>query len=83
MLLVRRRNHTAFQEYGLLLERLLEGFTKEEGVSVEEVALACQKWHQRDRADAMASVDYVIAAIEYDEFVHLAYDFFELTGGAS
>ena len=47
---------------------------------MEEVALACQRLQESGSSGASTSVDYVVAAINYEDFMGLCYDFRMLLG---
>lgn len=69
------RNHDIYKEYTHLVERQLQSFITEQGVSPQAVYEACAK----AQADAQGSswmtcLDYLVACTEYEEFMQLAFD---------
>jgi len=81
--------YTSFQKYGVLLESLLNGFVRDEGsetrdveeesritCSHEELEFVCQMFLRQLEADnnPLMCSDYILASLDYDDFVRVAQD---------
>ena len=68
------RNHDIFRQYTEMVEKKLEKFIEEEGLSSEDVFAACEKAMCSGEARWMTCLDYLTACTEYDSFIDLAFD---------
>eukprot|EP00742_Colponemidia_sp_Colp-10_P002907 GILJ01003104.1.p1 GENE.GILJ01003104.1~~GILJ01003104.1.p1 ORF type:complete len:166 (-),score=24.01 GILJ01003104.1:324-773(-) len=63
-----------YQEYIQLIERMLDEFLQNEGVTQDEVFALCSKLTEADPG-SVTCVDYLLAVTEYEQFHQLMLDF--------
>ncbi|GAX72812.1 hypothetical protein CEUSTIGMA_g267.t1 [Chlamydomonas eustigma] len=68
------KNHDLYAQYTELVEKQLEAFMSEEGLSTQEVYGACQKALSYGETPWLMCLDYLLASTEYESFMELAYD---------
>ena len=73
--------HEMYLRYCDLIERALERFLEKRNISNEMFLEACTETHNQGNSMCHASLDYLMATIEYSAFVKLAQDFAHIDGG--
>ncbi|KAL6751532.1 hypothetical protein V8C86DRAFT_2776259 [Haematococcus lacustris] len=71
-------NYNLFLKYQSLIEEHLSIFLVDRGLSAQEVYEVCQAAQGSQVADSLACLDYLVAASEYEAFMELARDHYEM-----
>eukprot|EP00854_Cymbomonas_tetramitiformis_P001798 gene1798-2466_t len=64
-----------YQAYQEVVEEQLEHFLRFEAMSAEEVSRACLTAQQDPDKAWMSCIDYLVAAVDFEQFLHLLADF--------
>eukprot|EP00798_Chlamydomonas_sp_ICE-L_P013406 gene13408-19257_t len=75
------KNHDIYQKYTDLVEQGLQKFMLDGGLKQEAVIEACQKAQESGDRTWLTCIDYLLASTEYESFMELAYDHYEMIRG--
>eukprot|EP00899_Mesostigma_viride_P019051 jgi/Mesvir1/27147/Mv20815-RA.1 len=74
-------NYAVFKEYADLVEKKLEEFLAENGVTAQQLYEDCSAHRELAKSGTQAPLtclDYLIAATQYEMFMNLAHDFIQM-----
>ncbi|QDZ24497.1 ARF-like 2 binding protein BART domain-containing protein [Chloropicon primus] len=71
-------NYDIFTSYGEMIEKFLQTFLKENSKSPDELYEACLREKLENENGWAVCLDYLIASLDYEYFLQIAYDFSNL-----